>query len=96
MGNLRLLVLDVLKPHEPSLLEFSERVATVDCVDGLTTSLIELDQEVENVKLTIEGEPLDYPAIETAIDDLGGSVHSVDQAAYGEYLVEERWTHQDG
>lgn len=96
MVDLRLLVLDVLKPHEPSLLEFSERVATVDCVDGLATSLIELDQEVENVKLTLEGESLDYSAIETAIDDLGGSVHSVDQAAYGEYLVEGRWTHQDG
>lgn len=95
MVDLRRVVLDVLKPHDPPLLEFTEQIATGTSVDGVATSLIELDQEVQNVEITIEGESLDYAAIEEAIEDLGGSVHSVDQAAYGEYVVEERRTPQD-
>ncbi|WP_415383382.1 DUF211 domain-containing protein [Halosimplex sp. TS25] len=96
MSPLRRVTLDVLKPHDPSLLEFTERIADVECVDGVSSSLIELDQEVQNVKLTIEGDGLDYAAIEQAVGELGGTVHSVDQVSYGEYVVEERRTPQDG
>jgi hypothetical protein len=95
MGTLRRLVLDVLKPHDPSLLEFTERVAAVKEIDGITSSLIELDQEVQNVKLTVEGSDLEYATIEEQIGELGGTIHSVDQVAYGEYIVEEPRTHQD-
>lgn len=95
MADLRRIVLDVLKPHEPHLLEFTDRIATVESVEGVTTSLIELDQEVQNVKITIEGEALDYETIEKTIDGLGGTVHSVDQVAYGDYVVKDRRTLQD-
>ncbi|MEF8852875.1 MAG: DUF211 domain-containing protein [Haloarculaceae archaeon] len=95
MGTLRRVVLDVLKPHEPPLLAFTERVDAVDCVDAVTSSLIELDQEVQNVKLTVEGEDLDYAAVEDAVAGLGGTVHSVDEVAYGEYVAEEGRTPQD-
>ncbi|MEF8814196.1 MAG: DUF211 domain-containing protein [Halovenus sp.] len=95
MGTLRRIVLDVLKPHDPSLLEFTERTAAVESVDGVTASLIELDQEVQNIKLTFEGDTLDYATIEGTIEELGGTIHSVDQVAYGEYVVEERRTLQD-
>ncbi|WP_324761021.1 DUF211 domain-containing protein [Haloarcula sp. GH36] len=95
MGKLRRVVLDILKPHDPPLLVFSERIDTIECVDGVTASLIELDKEVENVKLTVEGEDIDYEAIEEAISGLGGTVHSVDQVAYGEYVVKEQRTLQD-
>jgi len=96
MGQLRRLALDVLKPHDTPLLAFTEQLADVETVAGITSSLIELDQEVQNVKLTIEGEDLDYEAIEEAVGELGGTVHSVDQVSYGECVVEDRRTHQDG
>ncbi len=95
MGTLRRLVLDVLKPHDPPLIEFTERIADVECADAVTTSLIELDQQVQNIKLTVEGEDVDDAAIEDAIGEFGGTVHSVDQVAYGEYVVEDRRTLQD-
>jgi len=95
MGTLRRIVLDVLKPHDPPLLTFTERIDAVECVDAVVASLIELDQEVQNVKLTVEGEDLDYPAIEDAVGGLGGTVHSVDQVAYGERVVEDQRTLQD-
>jgi len=95
MVDLRRVALDILKPHDPSMLEFTERIAAVESVDGVSASLIELDQEVQNVKITAEGTSLEYDAIEDAIESLGGTVHSIDQAAYGEYVVEERRTLQD-
>lgn len=96
MARLQRITLDILKPHDPPLLDFTERIAAVESVDGVTSSLIELDQKVQNIKLTIEGENLEYESIEAAIGELGGTVHSVDQVAYGEYVVEERRTLQDG
>lgn len=96
MAPLRRIVVDVLKPHQPQLLEFTEQVAGVEGVDAVTSSLIELDREVQNVKLTFEGEDVDYDRIESAITELGATVHSVDQVACGDYVVEDRPTPQDG
>ncbi|MFC7132788.1 MULTISPECIES: DUF211 domain-containing protein [Salinibaculum] len=95
MTNVRRLVIDVLKPHDPPLVDFTQQTADVDGVEGVSASLIELDQEVQNVKLTFEGESLDVTAIEERIEELSGTVHSVDQVACGEFVVEEQWTHQD-
>jgi len=96
MVAVRRLVIDVLKPHEPPLLEFTEEVAAVDGVEGATGSLLELDREVQNIKLSLEGADLDYDAVESTVEDLGGTVHSVDEVACGDVVVEERPTQQDG
>lgn len=95
MAPVRRLVVDILKPHDPPLLEFTDQLAGVDSVDAVTSSLIELDNTVQNVKLTFEGEDVDFEAIETAIDGLGATIHSIDQVACGEYIVEDRRTLQD-
>ncbi len=95
MVTVRRLVIDVLKPHEPALLAFTRQVGETEGVDGVNATLLELDQEVQNVKLTLEGEALEYGAIEDAVEGLGGTVHSVDEVACGEYVVEHRATPQD-
>jgi hypothetical protein len=95
MAPVRRLVVDVLKPHDPPLLEFARRAGDVEGVEGVSASLIELDNEVQNVKLTFEGETLDFDDIEATVERLGGTVHSVDQVACGERVVEDRPTHQD-
>ncbi|MFY4814446.1 DUF211 domain-containing protein [Haloarcula sp. AONF1] len=95
MAAVRRLVIDVLKPHDPPLLSFTNQLADIESVEGVTSSLIELDQEVQNVKLTFESEDLDFEAIEETIDNLGGSVHSVDQVACGDSVVIDRRTLQD-
>ncbi|GGK77405.1 DUF211 domain-containing protein [Haloarcula sebkhae] len=95
MAAVRRLVIDVLKPHDPPLLTFTNQLADIESVEGVTSSLIELDQEVQNVKLTFESEDLDFEAIEETIDNLGGSVHSVDQVACGDSIVRDRRTLQD-
>ena len=95
MAPVRRLVIDVLKPHEPSLLEFTDQVAETESVEGVTSSLIELDKEVQNIKLTFEGDDVNFEAIEAKVENLGGSVHSVDQVSSGDYIVTDRRTLQD-
>jgi hypothetical protein len=87
MPPLRRLVLDVLKPHEPTMLTLAREIADLPSVEAATTDLVEIDEEVREVTLTIEGPELDYDEIVSVVDDLGGSVHSIDQAAYGEYVA---------
>jgi hypothetical protein len=95
MAPVRRLVVDVLKPHDPPLIEFTDRLTEVEGVAGVTASLIELDTEVQNVKLTVEGADLAFDAVEDRVEGLGGTVHSVDQVSCGEYVVEDRRTPQD-
>jgi hypothetical protein len=83
MSAVHRLVVDVLKPHEPPLVEFTERIAATDGVGGATASLLELDREVQNVELAIEGEGIDYGTVEERIEELGATVHSVDEVACG-------------
>ena len=95
MAPIRRLVIDVLKPHDPPLVEFTERITDTERVDAATATLIELDKEVQNVKITVEGASLTLDAVEETVDHLGGTVHSVDEVSCGEYVVEDRRTPQD-
>ena len=90
MPAVRRLVLDVLKPHDPPLVDFAEHMAAVDGVSGVTCSLIELDREVQNVEVALEGEGLDLAAIEETVEGLGGTVHSIDLVTCGERVVDAR------
>lgn len=95
MARIRRVVLDLLKPHEPTALQFAQRVAETEGVDGVNAMLVESDREVDTLKLTIEGDSVDFAAVENTIDGLGGSIHSVDEVACGDRLVEESHTSQD-
>lgn len=92
MAPVRRIVLDVLKPHDPELLEFAQAVSEVEGVDAIDVSLIELDKKVQNVKLVVEGEDLDYERLESVVEDLGATIHSIDEVACGEYLIDQGTT----
>jgi hypothetical protein len=96
MTSVKRIVLDLLKPHDPDIREFATSAATCPGVDGVNAVLIETDREVQNIKLTVEGDSVDDDAVFEAVRDLGGTVHSVDEVACGERLVEESPTPQDG
>lgn len=90
MAAIRRVVLDVLKPHDPSLAQVTTHLADLDGVDGANATVIEIDEEVENVEIVVEGDALDLEVLTAAIEDLGGSLHSVDQVASGDTIVDER------
>lgn len=91
----RRIVLDVLKPYEPDLFEFTDALADCTGVSGVNVALVETDREVQNLKLTIEGGDIDTATVEERIDALGGTVHSIDQVVCGDRLVEQVDTPQD-
>ncbi len=95
MGNLRRLVLDVLKPLDPSIVTLVQVLADLEGVDGVNISIYEIDRRVENVKITIEGNNLRYDEIVAVIEENGGSVHSIDEVAAGMVLIEDVATAQD-
>ncbi len=94
-ATIRRIVLDVLKPHTPSVLDVARALGSLGGVLGVNLSLYEVDQETENVKITIEGDSIDYPAVERTLNELGAVVHSIDEVAAGRKLVEEVETLQD-
>jgi hypothetical protein len=95
IGNLRRLVLDVLKPLDPSIVRLAQLLADLDGVDGVNVSIYEIDRRVENAKVTVEGHDLHFEGIVDVIEENGGSVHSIDEVAAGRVLIEDVETSQD-
>lgn len=83
------LVLDVLKPHEPDLPELATRLSSMEGIDGVNISLVEIDQSTESVRITIEGDSINLNKVESTIKDCGAAIHSVDEVAVGKRLVQK-------
>ena len=89
MAPVRRIVADVLKPHEPSLVEFAERMADVEGVTGSNATVLENDAKTQTVELTVEGDDLSMERVRDAIETIGGSLHTKDEVTCGEYASEE-------
>ncbi len=95
MGMIKRIVLDVLKPHSPSIIELAERISDLEGVSGVNVSLDEVDAKTDSVKITIEGPNINYKLVEEAITSCGAEIHSIDGVSAGIKLVEEVNTPQD-
>ncbi len=95
VGDIRRLVLDVLKPHSPSLVEISKRLSALHGVSGVNCTLEEVDQETETIKITIEGDDLDFEKIKMSLEESGADIHSIDSVVTGKRIVDEVETPQD-
>lgn len=89
------IVLDILKPHEPIIPSFAIYLSELNGVDGVNITLMEIDKETENIKVTMQGNDLNFDEITKAIEEYGGSIHSVDEVVAGKQLIEEVTTPQD-
>ena len=92
---IRRLVLDVLKPYNPSVVEISEALSHLQGVEGVNVIIYEIDQHVENAKVIIAGSSIDFENIKKRIEELGVTIHSVDEVAAGKRIVAEVKTPQD-
>jgi len=79
MPLIKRVVLDVLKPRHPSILEFANAIAALGQDYHVTVSVDEVDDKTESVMLTVEGDSLDFEGIQASIKALGGSLHSIDE-----------------
>ncbi len=92
---IRRLVLDVLKPHNPSVVELSEALSHLKGVEGVNVIIYEIDQKVENAKVIVAGSSIDFESIKKRLEEMGATIHSVDEVAAGKRIVEEVKTPQD-
>ena len=73
------LVLDVLKPHQPNALEFSQALARAGGDYRVCITVLEVDEKTETLQVVVEGDAIDFDAVQSSIHDLGGSLHSIDE-----------------
>lgn len=95
MSKVRRLVLDVLKPHQPTILDLAVKLGDLEGIKGADLVLNEIDNKVENIKITLEGPKINFDEVSAVIQESGGSIHSIDKVSTGEQLVEEADTPQD-
>jgi len=94
MAKIRRLVLDILKPYEPSIIELASQLSELDGISAVNISIYEIDRKVENAKITIEGEKIPYPQVHEVIKDLGGAIHSIDEVVAGKMIIDDADTPQ--
>ncbi len=92
---IRRLVLDVLKPHNPGVVELSEALSHLEGVEGVNVIIYEIDQKVENAKVIIGGDRIDFEGVKKKLEEMGATIHSVDEVAAGKRIIEEVKTPQD-
>jgi hypothetical protein len=95
MGKIRRLVLDTLKPHEPSIIEMADQLSELAGVSAVNISIYEMDRKVENAKITIEGENISYLRVLEIVEEMGGAVHSIDEVVAGKMIIDDAVTLQD-
>lgn len=88
---IRRLVIDVMKPHDPDIIITAERLSDIDGVEGVTMKLVEMDEKVAETRVAIQGEELDLERIREVVEDLGGSIHSIDEVSCGTKILRDPW-----
>jgi uncharacterized protein len=72
-------VLDVLKPHQPNVLDFACQLADLDANYSINLVVQEVDDKTHSIILKISGDHLDLDVITQHIEAMGGTVHSIDE-----------------
>jgi len=95
LTNVKRIILDVLKPHAPSIIEVAEKLGGLEGISGVNISLEEVDAETDSIKITIEGNNISYENVNKAIIECGAVIHSIDGVSAGIKIVDEVNTPQD-
>jgi hypothetical protein len=81
--KIRILVLDVLKPHKPNIVEFGQSLSEANGIDSADISVYAVDEKTESVKVVLVGEALNFEVIRKTVEDFGAVIHSVDKVCIG-------------
>lgn len=73
------IVLDVLKPHHPTALEFSQAIAEIGSDYHVCLTVIEMDENTETLQIEVTANAIEFEEVQTVINSMGGSLHSIDE-----------------
>lgn len=79
MSIVKRIVLDVLKPHTPSSLEFARAIADSHEDYQVRITVVEMDEKTETILLEVAGNSVEIEAVQETISSMGGSLHSIDE-----------------
>ena len=69
MTAIKRIILDVLKPHSPSIIEVAQRLSCLEGISGVNISLEEVDAETDSIKITIEGTNINFNLVKKEITE---------------------------
>jgi hypothetical protein len=95
LSEIKRLILDVLKPHNPSIVEVSKQLSELKGISGVNCMLEEVDKETDSLKITIEGTNIVYEDVEKTLESMGAVIHSIDCVSAGKQIVDAVETLQD-
>jgi hypothetical protein len=78
MVRVKRLLLDILKPHQPSVLELGKVLAALG-EQQVNLTVLEMDDQTETLQVSITGTDIDFERVQAAIDEFGASLHSIDE-----------------
>ena len=79
MSVVKRVVLDVLKPHQPNILEFAQTIARQNEGSKVQVTVLEVDEKTETLRVVIEADRMHFAAVQEVIADMGASLHSIDE-----------------
>jgi len=77
--TIRRLVVDILKPHETSIIDFSQALAQVEGIEEVDVIVTEVDAKTETVRVTLRGSHISYEAMSKMLSDHGVTLRSIDE-----------------
>ncbi len=72
------IVLDVMSPAQQSIVDLVEVLSANDNVSRVDITLSELEKNVEDFKVTMDGNGLDFEKIRETINEFGAVIRNVD------------------
>lgn len=81
------IVLDVMSPAQQSIVDLVDSLSKIDGIAEVDVALSELEKNVEDFKVTLEGYNLNYDSIRNAIKEFGAVIRNVDNVISAERYI---------
>jgi hypothetical protein len=81
------IVLDVMSPAQQSMVDLVETLNKIEGISQVDITLQELEKNVEDFKVTLDGYGLDYERIREALKDFGAVIRNVDSITSAKQYV---------
>lgn len=79
-------VLDVMSPAQLSMVDLAKKLEKIDGVLQIDINLSELEKNVEDFRVTLDGFGLNYEKIRETIKDFGAVIRNIDSMTLRQYV----------
>ena len=81
------IVLDVMSPAQQSIVDLVDVLSQIENVAHVDITLLELEKNVEDFKVTLEGYNLEFNSIRSAVQKFGAVIRGVDNIVSAEEYI---------